>query len=238
MTALAAPRNSTDLGLGPVPCGHSFPQKGSTTCYHGGIAVLDAGYAKPGVTGLGLLAAGFFELEALSQANAGADGAKSVSVKPGTRKLANSAGDDAITQAHVGGPAFIVDDQTVACRSAGTRSFGGRIESVESDGVYVSVGFGLLLPSRADMGIQAISGTLVAGTCTIATGITVTAASRALVMPSAVITGSTNFASLVHLIASNVAGVPGVGTIIIRALGADGAQDVDAAGTFHGILIG
>jgi len=85
---------------------------------------------------------------------------------------------------------------------------------------------------------QAISGTLVAGECVIATGITVTADSKAEVIPSAVITGSTNFACLAHLVASNTPGAPGVGAITIQALGANGAKDVDAAGTFHGTLKG
>jgi hypothetical protein len=83
---------------------------------------------------------------------------------------------------------------------------------------------------------QLASGTLVAGTATIATGITVTAATRAFPIPSATITGSANFGSLSHPIASNVAGAPGVGAITVRALGNDGALDADAAGAFHVLL--
>lgn len=234
-TASSAPA----LGAGPIPKTLSFPQKGSTTCYPGGLAVLDGGYAKPGATGLNLIAVGFFDFEEASSVNSGADGAVLVGVRPGTRLMANSAGDDAITQAHVGGLAFIVDDATVACRSAGTRSPAGRIVKVTSAGVFVSVGMSAGMPaSLGSLGMQTISGTLVAGACTISTGITVTAASRALVTPSAAITGSTNFAGLAHITASNVAGVPGTGSILIRALGDDGAIDSDAAGTFHGVLIG
>lgn len=87
--------------------------------------------------------------------------------------------------------------------------------------------------------IQVVTGTLVAGTCTVTVGAgqSVTAATKAFPIMSAVVTGSTNFACLAHLIASNVVGGSGVGQVVIRALGNDGAQDVDAAGLFAAILI-
>ncbi len=84
---------------------------------------------------------------------------------------------------------------------------------------------------------QQFTGTLVGGTATVS-GLRVTAASKAYPVPSANITGSTNFGSLAHIIASNVVGEAGTGTFVIRALGNDGALDVDAAGTFHGTLKG
>lgn len=87
--------------------------------------------------------------------------------------------------------------------------------------------------------VQFVTGTLVGGTCTVTVGANqaVTALTKAFPTPAAVITGSTNFAQLAHLIASNVVGGSGVGQVIIRALGSDGAQDVDAAGTFHAFLV-
>lgn len=236
--AATAPRNVGQLGNDPLPWSLCLKQKGSTTCFPGTLAVIDAGYACPGRTALGLVAAGFFDFKAFSSVNAGADGDVDVAVKPGCRPMKNSAGLDAVTQAHVGKPFFIVDDDTVACRSNGTRSPGGIIAAVDSEGVWCVAGFGVNPSDLAGQGIQQISGTLVAGTCTINAGIFVTAASRAVVIPSANITGTTNFGELAHIIASNVAGIPGAGSIVIRALGDDGALDADAAGTFHGILIG
>jgi hypothetical protein len=87
--------------------------------------------------------------------------------------------------------------------------------------------------------IQVVTGTLVGGTATITVGAgqAVTAATKAFPVMSAVVTGSANFGSLAHLIASNVVGGSGVGQVVIRALGNDGAQDVDAAGLFAAILI-
>jgi len=87
-------------------------------------------------------------------------------------------------------------------------------------------------------GFRVATGTLAAGTCTIDEDITVTAETKAFPVPNAVITGSTNFACLAHLLASNVAGGPGVGSITIEALTSAGVLDADAAGTFQVILIG
>lgn len=85
--------------------------------------------------------------------------------------------------------------------------------------------------------IQLTTGTLASGTCTISTGIVVAAGTKAFAVPAANITGSTNFGSLAHIIASNNVGGAGVGSIVIRALGNDGAVDADAAGTFHVLLV-
>lgn len=53
-------------------------------------------------------------------------------------RMKNSAGNEAITSAHVGRDCFVVDDQTVSLWSAGgTRPRAGKINSVDSDGVFV-----------------------------------------------------------------------------------------------------
>ena len=97
---------------------------------------------------------------------------------------------------------------------------------------------GSVLLGAGGPGAQVVTGTLVAGECVIDEGITVTAGTLAFPTPSAAITGSTNFAGLAHIVASNVAGGPGTGSITIRALGANGATDADAAGTFQALLLG
>lgn len=85
--------------------------------------------------------------------------------------------------------------------------------------------------------LQLATGTLVAGEATINTNIVVTANSYVIAMPTADITGSTNFGSLSNTRASNVAGAAGAGSVLIRALGADGAKDADAAGPFVALII-
>lgn len=136
MAALTAARNTKER-IGEV---FDFPVKGSTTCYGGGLAVLNAGYAAPGTAATGLVAIGRFEE---SVANTGADGAVKVRVKRGTFKFLNSAAGDAIAQADVGADCYIVDDQTVAkTNGTNTRSRAGKIEGVDADGVWVQLGLG------------------------------------------------------------------------------------------------
>lgn len=136
MAALTAPRNTLER-VGPIS---AFPVKANTTVLQGGLVVLDAGYAAPGRTATGLIAAGRAE----SSATAVAAGSAQVPVKVGTFKLGNSAAADLVTQADVGADCYIVDDQTVAKTSGGaTRSIAGKIIAVDSDGVWVKVGAGL-----------------------------------------------------------------------------------------------
>lgn len=85
--------------------------------------------------------------------------------------------------------------------------------------------------------VQIATGTLVSGTKTISTGITVTANSYVIPILTTAVTGSTNFACLHNLRASNTTGAPGVGAIVVQALGADGALDTDAAGSFVAVIL-
>jgi hypothetical protein len=101
----------------------------------GALVVLEAGYARPGKTGTGLVAVGRAE-ETVDNA-AGAAGAARVRVERGTFLFANSA-TDPITQAEVGTDCFVVDDETVAkTDGAGTRSRAGIVREVEIGGVWV-----------------------------------------------------------------------------------------------------
>lgn len=135
MTALTTARNTPER-TGDVL---GFPAKAAVKCLQGGLAVLNAGYAAPGTTATGLVAIGRFE-ETVDNSSGG-NGDASVQVKRGTFKFANSAAGDLIAQADVGADCYIVDDQTVAKTSAtNTRSVAGRIEAVDSDGVWVKVG--------------------------------------------------------------------------------------------------
>lgn len=136
--ALAAARNTKERA-GDV---EEYPVKASTTCYQGGLAVLNAGYAAPGTAATGLVAIGRFEDTADN--SAGAAGAIKARVKRGKFLFANSASADLIAQADAGASCYIVDDQTVAKTDAtGTRSRAGIIVGVETAGVWVQIGLGL-----------------------------------------------------------------------------------------------
>ncbi len=80
-------------------------------------------------------------------------------------------------------------------------------------------------PAPAGIG----TATLIAGTVTVDTTVTLTANSVISMTPGT-ITGSTNFASVGELTASRVTGAPGVAEFIIQANLATGAIDTDAAG--------
>lgn len=159
------------------------------------------------------------------------------------------ANDDAgtpLTQEHIGGVAYGIDDQTVS--ALGDDAVGvpwlistGGGTSLRA-GVYVEFNGGALgaeafALAAAAPAMQAVNATLVAGTVTIAAGITVAANSEVIPLLIGPITGSTNFASLEELKASRVAGAPGVGTVVIEALNNSGALDVDAAGAIRVVIL-
>jgi hypothetical protein len=135
MTALSAARN-TPQRTGDVL---GFPVAASTTCYQGGIAVLNGGFAEPASTATGLVAIGRFDETVVN--GTVTDGAVHALVRAGTFRFANSASADLIAQADVGADCYLVDDQTVAKTSAAnTRSIAGKVVAVEADGVWVKLG--------------------------------------------------------------------------------------------------
>lgn len=139
MTAMSGPR----VPVEKEGRTSTAPVKGATTIHQGALVVNDAGNAAPGRTATGLIALGIAEE---SVVNEGANGAKSVTVKRGTFKFFNSAGEQEITAADIGKQCFIVDDQTVAktdgadAPDPATRSAAGTVIDVDADGVFVRVG--------------------------------------------------------------------------------------------------
>jgi hypothetical protein len=188
----------------------------------------------------------------------GADGDLFADVDFGTEKLLYPFGNDTgspITEAQIGGIAYGLDDQTVTASATGNSPIGtpwivsaGGATDLRA-GVYVEMPAGALAAfvlaqaaaqaalAAVAPGMQAVDATLVAGTITIAAGITVAANSEVIPLLIGAITGSTNFASLRELKASRVNGAPGVGSIVIEAVGADGAKDVDAAGAIRVVIL-
>ena len=137
MTALAAERNTPQFSDGL----YGQPVKASVKIYKGSLVVDNAGYAAPGTAATGLIALG--RAEQTVDNSSGADGAKSVNIKPGIFRFGNSGSTDAIAQADVGADCYIVDDQTVAkTNGTNTRSRAGKIFAVDAIGVWVLVGLG------------------------------------------------------------------------------------------------
>lgn len=135
MTALAKDR------LTPAREGHqySYAAAAAKKFYAGAIVMVNAsGYATPGATATGLVAAG--RSTGLVDNSAGAAGDLKVPVERGIFQYANSAAGDAIAVTDVGEMCYVVDDQTVAKTSgSGTRSRAGRIADVDAQGVWVDM---------------------------------------------------------------------------------------------------
>lgn len=114
----------------------SFPVAADVVIYQGALVALSAtGYAKPAVTAVGLTGLG--RAAETVDNSAGADGAVNVPVERGVY-LWNNAGD--VTLAHVGDPAYAVDDQTVSASSdTNTRSQIGTVRDVNALGVWVEI---------------------------------------------------------------------------------------------------
>jgi hypothetical protein len=134
MGALTAPRN-TPQQAGEI---FGFPVKAGVVCYQGGLAVLDAGFVKPGVAATGLIAVGRFETTVDN--SAGASGDVRVEVRRGIFQFANDTGTP-ITPAKAGTDAYVLDDQTVTAATTGSRA--GKIVAVEAGGVWVQIGLGV-----------------------------------------------------------------------------------------------
>lgn len=117
-----------------------YPMAAGARIFAGALAVLSGGYAQAGTTAVGLKAIG--RANEAADNTGGAAGDKTVLVERGVFRFAQ---DGTITQADVGGTAYIVDDQTVSkndragAEAAATRSPAGTIRGVESGGVWVEI---------------------------------------------------------------------------------------------------
>lgn len=128
---------------------HQMPVVAAAICFTGALAMLDDGYARPAREGQGAdnaakaadaathRAIGVFTHDVTGGA---ANGDEVADIIEGIFPFANSAGGDAITQADVGKPCYIVDDQTVAKTSPNnTRAAAGIVHEITSEGVWVDV---------------------------------------------------------------------------------------------------
>ena len=129
---------STDRAT-PERDGHeySFGVAASTKIYAGALVALDSsGNATKGATATGLRGIGRAEEQVDN--SGGSAGDKTIRVRSGTFRFANSSAGDALARGDIGATCYIVDDQTVAkTNGTNTRSAAGKVVGVESDGVWV-----------------------------------------------------------------------------------------------------
>ncbi len=131
MAALAKDRDT------PVREGRliNVPVKAGARIHAGSLVVADGGYAAPGRKAENLIALG--RAEQAVDNSSGANGDVSVQVRRGLFRWENTAvGAGAVSQAEVGKDVYILDDQTVDKRSAGSSSAGKCVE-LEGGGVWV-----------------------------------------------------------------------------------------------------
>lgn len=123
------PSQGTDIRTAPLAA--------ATRIFQGALAVIDAGYAKPGSTALNLIAVG--RARATYDNSAGLIGAMTGEFDVGTFLFKNAAGDPVVA-ADLGKDCFIVDDETVAKTNGGnTRSTAGKVRGVTTAGVWVEI---------------------------------------------------------------------------------------------------
>lgn len=128
---LTAGRNTVEVQDGKTLV---LPVKANAKIYEGSLVVLDTtGYAIPGSTAEGLLAAG--RAEEFVDNTGGTDGAKAVKVRRGVFKWNN---DDAnpVTEADLMKDCYIKDDETVTMLAVGT-SVAGKVIRLDNGEVIV-----------------------------------------------------------------------------------------------------
>ena len=133
MTALYKDRDT------PVRNGHDFefPMAAGVKIFAGALVVLDSGLATPGRTDSDLVAVG--RAEEIKDNSTGVDGEQTVKVFRGVFRFENDL-NDTVDRSHIGGQAYIVDDQTVASNNdGGNRSPAGIIRDVDGNGVWIEI---------------------------------------------------------------------------------------------------
>lgn len=139
---MAARPKTFKYGTSPVPEVLSIKVKGTTTCYQGTIAVIDAGYVKPGAAATGLVAVGRFR--ATVDNSAGSDGDKRADVEQGCFNFDNATSTDACAQTEVGTDVYVLDSVTVTKTSSGHSKAGKLIDILANGQCVVQMGLGVV----------------------------------------------------------------------------------------------
>jgi hypothetical protein len=244
MAALIAERKTPKLGQDVLP---SFPTNAgiglaaNAKIFAGGIVASNAaGNAVAGSTALGLTVLGVAEKTVDN--TGGIAGALSIVPRQGVFGFNNSSAGDAIGAANVGQLCYLVDDNTVALTNgSGTRSPAGTIVAVDATSpgqgqpaeVFVLLG----VTGQAPL-IQAGTVTLVAGTKTIAAGITLSASS--VITFSRKTQGGTITSTVGYEApgASRTIGAPGTAAMIVNAVVAAGTVASGDTSTLDYLIVG
>jgi hypothetical protein len=140
MTALTSYRDTRRMGDDVHPDFLEVKVADNVHIFKGAIVGLAGGYAAPaGSTCTKVV--GIAESEADNTQPGHVAGAKSVRVRQGTFKVANSGGADALAIADVGNACYAADDQTVAKTSGAAQNLpvAGTVIQVDADGVWVQM---------------------------------------------------------------------------------------------------
>lgn len=161
MTALSRNIDRKTMGLGPIlTLGFAIGLAAGAHVYQGSlVAINQAGNLVVASADASLHIVGFSEDE--KDNTDGSAGDLSLRPRRGVIYLSNSSSTDAITDADIGRPCYVVDDNTVARTSnGGARPIAGTVEGVDGFGVAVSVGvpgmslngaIDVLFPAGADL---------------------------------------------------------------------------------------
>lgn len=122
----------------------AMPVLAATTIYAGAeVALTPAGYLTNASADASLRVVGVWNGSEAVDNSAGASGALTCVPTRGAFYFANSGTTDAVSDADLGRPCYVVDNNTVARTSAyGARPVAGRVVGVDSLGVLVEVGSG------------------------------------------------------------------------------------------------
>lgn len=133
MAALTAPRN-TPAALGEV---RTIPLAAGAKLLAGAmIQIAATGYAATASATIANVTIG--RADETVDNTGGAAGDKSIKVRRGIFRYANSAAGDLIARTEIGKDCYVVDDQTVAkTNNAGARPVAGKVFGVDAQGVWV-----------------------------------------------------------------------------------------------------
>lgn len=174
----------------------------------------------------------------------GADGALSVNLRQGVMNLTNGASGDALADGDAPCACYFLDNQTVGklpSDGAVNHSRAGVFLGIDPDGVGQAK---VLVGQVGDMLARSIEGqreqvgtvTLVSGTKTINTGITVTANSKVFVSVNT--PGGTDGINYSVPDSSLVVGGPGTGSITINSISSAGAVVTTDTSTVNYLIVG
>lgn len=146
MAALTAPRRTTARATNHE---HNFGVKSAVQIMGGGLVILAAGFLRPGREGQGVDNAAkaadaatyrAIGIAADSVLGGAADGAVTLDVQSGVFPFVIGGGGDAVTDADVGKPVYVIDDQTIGKTNPNsTRCVAGCLLDVADGFAWVEV---------------------------------------------------------------------------------------------------